>query len=319
MTVEAEVRRFLGRLRLRHLELLHALGQDPNLGRCAVRLNMTQPTASKLLREIEDIFGAVLFERNRRGLSPTPAGVAMTRRATLLVEEAKAALDELQVSRQGATGRLRLGVFPVAIPEFLPMFCRELDALWPGLTLVLEEGIEDKLLNDLNEGQLDCVFGRVVPELLGPELYHERLYREPTAIVCGPDNPIASLAEGPELRQQLKDSLWVLPASQGAVYNLVASRLGQLGLPAPKVVYETSSVFTTLEMLRHRSLLAVLPFRLARSYTENGQVRRIQMSALVSSYAVGIIMRRGGGGNVMLQSVLAAARRAATHLGLGTY
>ncbi|MCK9512220.1 MAG: LysR family transcriptional regulator [Pigmentiphaga sp.] len=317
MTADVEFRRLVGRLRLRHLELLDALGRDPNVGRCARRLNMTQPTASKLLREIEDIFGAALFERNRRGLSPTPAGVAMTRRATLLLAETAAAHAELLATRQGATGRLRLGVFPVAIPEFLPAFCRELDTLWPGLTLALEEGIEDKLLAELKAGQLDCVFGRVVPESLTPDLHHELLYREPTAIVCGAAHPIRR-AGAARLAALLADCHWTLPASQGAVYNLVAARLALLGVPPPRVVYETSSVFVTLEMLRHTQLLAVLPLRVARHYARAGQVARVPLTDIESSYAVGMVYRRDGGRNVLVQAVLSAARRAATQVGLGT-
>ncbi|MGE4335702.1 MAG: LysR family transcriptional regulator [Pigmentiphaga sp.] len=316
MTANVEFRRLVGRLRLRHLELLDALGRDPNVGRCARLLNMTQPTASKLLREIEDIFGLVLFERNRRGLSPTLAGVAMSRRASLLLAETAAAHAELQATRGGATGRLRLGVFPVAVPEFLPALCRELDMLWPGLTLALEEGIEDKLLAELKAGQLDCVFGRVVPESLTPDLHHELLYREPTAIVCGADHPIRR-APPSRLAALLAECRWTLPASQGAVYNLVAARLAQLGVPPPRVVYETSSVFVTLEMLRHAPLLAVLPLRVARHYARTGQVARVPLTDIESSYAVGMVSRRGGR-NELMQAVLSAARLAATHVGLGT-
>ncbi|WP_017524848.1 LysR family transcriptional regulator [Pusillimonas noertemannii] len=76
-----DFQRLIGRLRLRHLALLDSLGRDPNLGRAAKTLHMAQPTASKLLREIEHIFETTLFTRNRRGLAPTPAGQALTRRA----------------------------------------------------------------------------------------------------------------------------------------------------------------------------------------------------------------------------------------------
>lgn len=316
MSTDVELRRLLGRLRLRHLQLLDALGRDPNVGRCARLLNMTQPTASKLLREIEDIFGTALFERNRRGLSPTPAGMAMTRRATLLLAETAAAHAELQATLRGATGRFRLGVFPVAIPEFLPSFCQELDTLWPGLTLALEEGIEDKLQAELKAGQLDCVFGRIVPESLTPDLHHELLYREPTAIVCGAAHPIRR-ARGARLDTLLAECQWILPASQGAVYNLVAARLAMLGAPPPRVVYETSSVFVTLEMLRHTRLLAVLPLRVARHYARAGEVARIPLTDIESSYAVGMVYRRDAGRNVLMQAVLSAARLAATRVGLG--
>src|SRR5690606_13652631 len=96
--------RLIGRLRLRHLALLDTLGRDPNVGRAAKQLHMTQPTASKLLREIENIFETTLFTRNRRGLAPTVAGRAMTRRASVLLAEMRATHAELHSTLQGATG-----------------------------------------------------------------------------------------------------------------------------------------------------------------------------------------------------------------------
>ena len=64
MNTENDFRRLMGRLRLRHLALLDLLGKDPNVGRAAKIMHMAQPTASKLLREIEDIFETALFIRS---------------------------------------------------------------------------------------------------------------------------------------------------------------------------------------------------------------------------------------------------------------
>src|ERR1700712_2372712 len=95
MSTEIELRRVLGRLRLRHLEFLDLLGRDPNLGRAAKLLNMSQPTASKLLKEVEDIFNVTLFTRNRRGMQPTITGIAITRRSRVMLEELRATQEEM--------------------------------------------------------------------------------------------------------------------------------------------------------------------------------------------------------------------------------
>src|SRR5690554_4088194 len=115
-----DFQRLVGRLRMRHLALLDLLGRDPNVGRAAKTMHMAQPTASKLLREIEDIFETTLFTRNRRGLTPTPAGKVLTRRAGILLAEMQATHAELRAALDGSTGHLRLGMFPVAVTEYLP-------------------------------------------------------------------------------------------------------------------------------------------------------------------------------------------------------
>ncbi len=305
-----DLRRLIGRLRLRHLELLSALGEDANLGRCARRLNMTQPTASKLLREIEDIYGVPLFVRNRRGLAPTAAGQAMTRRAVILLAETAAAHAELQATERGATGRLRLGVFPVAVSGFLAHFCQALRTEWPNIVLSIDEGIEQRLIGELAAGRLDLVFGRVVVELLTPDLRHEALYREPTVVVCGVQHPI--LRDGPEgLDTHLRQAQWMLPASDGPVYNVVSARLSERGLAPPQVVHETTSVFVTLEMLEHSSLLSILPESTALDYARIGKVALVPTAPLSSGYAVGLVHRVEGMANPTLVAALTAARKAA--------
>jgi len=56
------------RLRTRHLLLLSAIGEEGNICRAAEMLSMSQPAASRLLRELEEIIGADLFERQARGV-----------------------------------------------------------------------------------------------------------------------------------------------------------------------------------------------------------------------------------------------------------
>lgn len=59
------------RLKLRHLQLFIALDELRNLHRAAERLGMSQPAASKLLGELENQLGLVLFDRHPRGIAPT--------------------------------------------------------------------------------------------------------------------------------------------------------------------------------------------------------------------------------------------------------
>jgi len=311
MEHETEFRRLVGRLRMRHLALLHLLGLDPNVGRCAARMHMAQPTASKLLREIEDIFQAALFTRNRRGLTPTPIGMVLTRRAGMMLAEMQATHAELNAARQGATGRLRLGVFPVAAQDLLPQLYAHLQEQWPGLNISIEEGVEITLLQALSDGRIDAIVGRVVMENLTSDLRHEALYMEPTTIVCNNKHPI--LKARPKARLEiLRQASWILPANEGAVHNMVASRLASLGIyAAPQVTVETTSVFATLQLLRHTHLLAILPHNVAKTYRASGHIGIVPVEALESTYPIGVIYRMDSGQSPLIQCVLQAARQSA--------
>jgi DNA-binding transcriptional LysR family regulator len=302
-----DYRRLVTRLKLRHLELLQALGEDPNVHRAAARLNMSQPTASKLLREIELAVGQALFTRHRRGLEPTPVGRVMTRRSGLALSEIGAAHAEMNAVAAGATGRLRLGVFPVAVPWLMPALGAVLHERQPGLVLKVQAGLEDTLLPALEAGELDCVLGRIVPEMLTADLVHEVLYLEPTVVVCGSAHPILR-ARGRRRLELLSSSGWVLPSRRGALHTMVASRLAQASLPGPRVIYEATSVFTVIELLSGSTLLSALSQHVARSAAANGRLAVLPIDLPAASYPVGVMVRRDRFGSAAVQEVFAALR-----------
>jgi DNA-binding transcriptional LysR family regulator len=100
----------------------------------------------------------------------------------------------------------------------------------------------------------------------------------------------------------------MLPATEGAIYNMVASWLATRGIKAPTVEVETTSVFATIEMLNHSTLLSILPKNVAKAYAELGKVALVPSGDLSSNFPVGIIYRMEAAANPMMKIVLEAAR-----------
>src|ERR1700744_550100 len=72
------------RLKFKHPAPLVALDDPRNPHQAPEAVNVAQPSASRMLGDIEEAFGFLLFERNARGMKPTPLGVvtlAYARRA----------------------------------------------------------------------------------------------------------------------------------------------------------------------------------------------------------------------------------------------
>jgi molybdenum-dependent DNA-binding transcriptional regulator ModE len=69
------LRRYLQQtLRVRDLQIIHAVGMHGSILSAARALGLTQPAASKALRAAERIVGERLFERSSSGVRPTEAG-----------------------------------------------------------------------------------------------------------------------------------------------------------------------------------------------------------------------------------------------------
>jgi len=65
------------RLKLRDLDILLAVVETGSMGKAAKRLNTSQPAVSKAVVELEDALGVRLVDRSRRGVVPTPYGLAL--------------------------------------------------------------------------------------------------------------------------------------------------------------------------------------------------------------------------------------------------
>ena len=89
------------RLKTRQLLLLVALAEEGNIHRAAQVLNMTQPAASKMLKELEEVLEVTLFERLPRGMQPTWYGESMIRHARMVLTNLNHAHDELSALKAG--------------------------------------------------------------------------------------------------------------------------------------------------------------------------------------------------------------------------
>lgn len=59
-------------LKLRHLEVFHAVMEEGSVSKAADRLHLTQPAISIALSRLEDMLGFPLFHRSKGHFAPRP-------------------------------------------------------------------------------------------------------------------------------------------------------------------------------------------------------------------------------------------------------
>ncbi|MGH8351419.1 MAG: LysR family transcriptional regulator, partial [Pseudomonas sp.] len=101
MTTPTISRSLLNRLRYKHLHMLVTLSSSQNLHRASQSLNMSQPAATRMLHEIEDMFGCDLFERLPRGMRPTALGQELIRFAESALSGLDRCAEDLMARQQG--------------------------------------------------------------------------------------------------------------------------------------------------------------------------------------------------------------------------
>ena len=106
-------------LEIRHLRYLLTVMREESIGQAAVRLDITQPTLSRQMRDLERIVGVPLLERRARGAVPTEAGTEFAVVAREILARMDAVAPEAQRAARGATGRCVVATIPPAVVERL--------------------------------------------------------------------------------------------------------------------------------------------------------------------------------------------------------
>lgn len=280
----------LRRLKSRQLLLLVALSETRSLRRAASMLNMTQPTATRLLQDLENNVGIELFERGRRGLQPTVYGEVMTRHASLVLSDLNRTRLELQSLTLGGTGRIRIGAVISAIPFLLARAVARLKQQHPGLSVSIEVGTSDALVPILAKGELDVLVARPLVLADRPEFNYEELTEEPLYIVARRGHRLAK--PGSLQLGDLAGAAWTLLPTGAPMRKVLEPVFAQIGPGEPRNVVETSSMMTMIALLEETDMLAVMPADVTSFNIQHGLLSRlpIDLPPIMGSY--GIVTRR---------------------------
>lgn len=174
---------------LRQLNYLVALSKELHFRRAAERMNVTQPTLSAQIQELERRLNAPLVERGTSRVMLTPLGREIAGRARRVIADVQDIVDLAASSQHGFDGTIRLGVPPTLGPYLLPHIVTDLHADYPRLKLYVQEGKPAKLQDDLHTGSFDLVISPL--PINHSDLEVERLFREPLRLAVAPDHPLA--------------------------------------------------------------------------------------------------------------------------------
>lgn len=277
------------RLKTRQLLLLVALDEEGNIHRAAEALNMTQPAASKLLRELEAMLGVSLFERLPRGMRPTRYGEAMIRHARAVVGSLDQAQEEVMGLKAGQLGHVAVGVITSPAVRLLPPAVAALKRNYPGLRVTVEIENSNVLLDRLAQEKLDLVIGRLSAEHDKLPLRYEPIADEPVCVVARPDHPLAH-ASGLSL-EAVQHACWIVPPDGSVLRHRFEVMFRRASLVPPADIVETSALLLVTRMLELSDMLAVLAADVANYYARHGMVRVLPLEVPCHMDDFGLITR----------------------------
>lgn len=307
LTENPVLQRLQNRLRLKHFALLRALSDHHTLHQAAATLAITQPSATKLLQDVEEALGMPLFVRHARGLEPTPLGSEVVAYARLLLGQMGHFSADLDAKRHGGHGFLSVGAIMGAVPDTVARALAELKARFPRLTIRLLGDTSDQLMQLLGNHQLEVAVCRISAVEMSSQLHFEPLGNEALRFFVGARHH--RLAQPPQGLADLLGEPWVVQPLPTPSRVLWEQAFSEQGLPRPTNLIECSSVFGALQVVEHLHGVALLPEPVARDAVQAGRIVPLPLMPGIALSEFGLVHRRGAQLSTPAQAFIRTLRR----------
>jgi DNA-binding transcriptional LysR family regulator len=280
------------------------LAEHRHFGRTADLLHVTQPALTKQIKRLEDKVGGALVVRGYRDVRLTEAGQLLLSRARVVLQESAAALEAAQRAVRGQLGVLRIGFGIASIQTLLPDVLRRFRAAYPDVEIRLREMVTADQVAALIRGQIEIGFVRLPVSDTRIEtrpILHERLVvalagRTPWRARVG----LASLAAEPFIT--------IGRGTSASYHDHVIAVCHEAGF-TPRIVQETSELFTMLMLVRAGMGVALAP-RSAR-FRSPPDVRFHPLATPTAAWDIGLAWNSTRANEPALRAFVDVARKTA--------
>lgn len=139
-------------------------------------LAVSQPALTKAIKELEEGLSAQLFVRRSQGVALTDNGESFYQHASLILDELRAAQDEL-LQRQGEqAGQINIGLGASVARSLMPSVICRFHQQHPQVKVRIMEGQLLAMINELRQGELDFTINTYYPGPYDHEFSFEKLF-----------------------------------------------------------------------------------------------------------------------------------------------
>jgi len=175
---------------LRGLRYFYEVATQGGFTRAAEVLHVTQPTISKMIRQLEENLGMRLLVRTHHSVQLTEAGKLLFRHSKEILRQVATLKSEVDGLRGVVTGELRLAIPPpLAGGRFLTHELGKFNRLHPAVGLKVREVGGLAVWDGILSGEWDIGISR--PTINDPRFGYLRLFHEQIDLVVPADHRLA--------------------------------------------------------------------------------------------------------------------------------
>jgi DNA-binding transcriptional LysR family regulator len=273
---------------IRQLQYLVALAREKHFTRAANACNVTQPTLSGRLRQLELELGVPMIERGQRYQGLTQEGERVLKWAQLILNNWTSMHQELAhlaTSDFGLTGRLALGAIPSALP-MLPYLTRNVRRLHPHIDFSIMSLPSEEILRGIESYAIDAGITYLDNEPING-LVATPLYTERYCLFLPEGHPLGKRAFV-TWKEAAQLPLGLLTTNMQN--RRIIDRAFRAADCHPEPALETNSVINLYSNVRLMGLASIMPHYLLSILGKDPDLSAIPLKEPEIAHSVGLVM-----------------------------
>lgn len=300
------------RVKFRHVQTFVEIARQKSVVRAAAILRVSQPAVTKTVRELEDVLGVTLFERDGRGIKLSRSGEIFLKHAGATMTALRQAVDSVSPDAARIGTPVRIGALPTVSVSIMPEAMASFLLENTGSTVKIVTGENAVLLEQLRVGDLDLVVGRLAAPDKMTGFFFEHLYSEKVRFVVRAGHPL--LTESTSIFERLHEFPVLTPTRNSVIGPVVDQFLLAHGVaPLPTRIETVSDAFGRA-FLRTSDAIWIISEGVVVADIADGVLAVLPLDTTDTSGPVGLTMRADTQPSLPLSLLMQAIRETAATL-----
>jgi LysR family transcriptional activator of glutamate synthase operon len=238
------------------------LSDELHFWRTAGLMNITQSALSRQIQALEQELGVQLFERNKRNVKLTTAGMFLKEKWSVLLADLNNVHRFAVKLGQGETGKLRIAHPDSISMSLIPDLLSKVSLIYPELRIELLQLMYEDIQKSLMDYKIDLAFTRQVSLL--PGITSRKIKRDHVGLFVAENHPFRTYED--LNAKDLDEQRFILPvAERTSSYYFFLLQIFSSYQISPKAVYESDFGSSIIGLVSKGLGIAILPVTFAHN------------------------------------------------------
>lgn len=252
---------------IKHLQYFIEVSRLRSFSKAAEHLYITQPTMSKMIRNLENELGVSLFARTNKRVELTDAGAVIFEQAKVIDKAFKDLEFQLENLTELKKGHIHIGLPPMIGSLYFPDIIGGFHERYPDITIHLFEDGSKRIEEEIDKGELDI--GVVVLPVNEKVFNYYSFEKEEIKLVVSSSHRFANLKE--IKIEQLRGENFILFNEEFALHTRIISSCASAGFQ-PNIISKSSQWDFIGKMAASGLGVALMPESICRDLTSDVSV-----------------------------------------------